>query len=263
MGLKDMLFGSGRKTKIEKLTKRVANQYAQSADRYGAMEELFKLAGQYWEKAQKHGEGSEERASLERQSDDAYVALLKRFSMNASKSIDDEEEKGWLYSRLSIVGKPLLTALERFCCEAEGIAWALRIIEDVANEAEEWKILDASLAVHPPEYERDNSAKLQLLTHIKEIDDPKVREILVNYLADPDEDVRLYCIDALIENGEEEAKASLVDQLDKGADDSVRLRTRILDGFSDLGWDLSEHAEVIRRTVDDDHGFDGKKLTRR
>ena len=35
-----MLFGAGRgKTRIEKLTRRVTNQYAQSPDRYGAMED--------------------------------------------------------------------------------------------------------------------------------------------------------------------------------------------------------------------------------
>lgn len=263
MGLKDMLFGSGRKTKVERLTKRVTNQYAQSPDRYGAMEELFKLAGQYWDKAEKLPEGSAEREELIRKSDDAYVALLKRFTMNASKSIDDEEEKGWLYNRLSIVGKPLLPALERFCCEAEGIAWALRIIEDVANEAEEWQILDAIIAKHPPEYERDTGAKLQMLTHLKEIDDPKVREHLITYLSDPDEGVRFFCIEALIENAEEEAKAALLDQLDKGAEESVRLRTRILDGLSDLGWDVSEFADIIRRTLDDEHAFDGTKVTRR
>src|SRR5262245_28301832 len=39
VGLKDMLFGSG-KSRIEKLTKRVTNQYAQAVDRYGAMEDL-------------------------------------------------------------------------------------------------------------------------------------------------------------------------------------------------------------------------------
>lgn len=263
MGLKDMFFGgSGRKTKVEKLTKRITNQFAQSPDRYGGMEDLFKLAAQNWDKAQKHPEGSSERAELETQSDDAYVGLLRRFSMNASKSIDDEEEKGWLYNRLSAVGKPLLPALKRFACEAEGIAWPLRIVEDVANESEEWEILDAVIAVHPPEYERDSSAKLQMLTHVKEIDDSRVRGILTTYLGDPDEGVRFFCIDALIENAEQEALPDLLDQLEK-AGDSVRLRTRILDGLADLGWDVSEFAAIVRKTIGDEHGFDGKVLSRR
>lgn len=247
MGLKDMLFGSGRaKTKVEKLTKRVVNQYAQSVDRYGAMEDLLKLAGQDDDKA-----------------DEAYVALLKRFTMNASKSIDDEEEKGWLYNRLSAVGKPLLPALKTFCCESESIAWALRIIEDVANETEEWEILDAVMAVHPPEYERDTGAKEQMLTHLKEIDDPRVGEILARYLEDPDENIRFFCIEALIDNAEKQSLPALIGYLEKSEGESVRLQTRILDGLSDLGWDLSAHAALIKKLVRDEHSFDGTKLSRR
>jgi HEAT repeat protein len=263
-----MLFGSGGgkgrgKTRIEKLTKRVVNQYSQSVDRYGAMEDLFKIGAQSWDKAQKLAEGSPERAELEEQSNEAYVALLMRFTMNASKSIDDEEEKGWLYKRLSAIGKPMLEPIKRFCKDAEGIAWALRIVEDVANETEEWVILDALLETHPPIYERDTSAKLQMLMHLKEIDDERVGPLLMSYLEDPDEGVRFFCIEALIDNREEQAKAALVGQLYKPDEDSVRLRSRILDGLADLGWDLSEHAAVIRKQVGDEHRFDGKHLSRR
>lgn len=259
-----MLFGSGRgKTRVEKLTRRATNQYAQSPDRYGAMEDLFKLAASSWEKAEKLEPGSPERAELERQSDDCYVALLRRFGMNASKSIDDEEEKGWLYKRLTQIGKPMLEPIKSFCRDAEGVAWALRIVEDIANETEEWEILDVLLEAHPPVYERDSSAKLQMLTHLKEIEDERVRDILIRYLDDPDENVRFFCIEALIDNAEEEAKAALVGHLDSPDEDSVRLRSRILDGLADLGWDLSDHAATIRKHVEGEHSFDGKRLTRR
>jgi HEAT repeat protein len=258
-----MLFGSG-KSRIEKLTRRVTNQYAQAVDRYGAMEDLLKLAAQTWDKAEKLPDGSPERAALERESDDAYIALLRRFTMNASKSIDDEEEKGWLYGRLSKIGKPMLTPIRRYCLEGDGsIAWALRIVEDIANEREEWELLDALLEAHPPAYERDSSAKLQMLTHLKEIDDERVRGILERYLADPDENVRFFCIEALIGNAEEQSKPALVKHLDSPEEDSVRLRSRILDGLADLGWDLSEYAPLIRKHVRDEHTFDGKKLARR
>jgi HEAT repeat protein len=259
-----MLFGAGRgKTRIEKLTRRITNQYSQSPDRYGGMEDLLKLAASSWEKAEKLPAGSPERDTLERQSDEAYVALLRRFGMNASKSIDDEEEKGWLYRRLVMIGKPMLGPIKTICRDAEGVAWALRIVEDVANEAEEWEILEVLLEVHPPVYERDPSAKLQMLTHLKEIEDERVREILIRYLGDPDENVRFFCIEALVANAEEQAKDALVGHLENAEEDSVRLRSRILDGLADLGWDLSEHANVIRKQLDDEHLFDGKRLTRR
>jgi HEAT repeat protein len=264
VGLKDLFSRSGRgKSRVDRLAKRVVNQYAQSAERYGAMEDLIKLAADSWAKAEKLDAGAPERAQLEQQCEDAYVAVLKRFTVNASKTIDDEEEKGWLYRRLTAIGKPLLPAIKRFCLEAEGIAWALRIVEDVANESEEWDLLDALIEKHPPEYERDSSNKLQMLTHLREIDDPRVRDILARYLADPDENVRFHCIEALVQNGEEESKQALVEHLDNPKEDSLRLRSRIQDGLADLGWDLSEYASIVRKHVDEDHSFDGKKLARR
>ncbi|NVB39931.1 HEAT repeat domain-containing protein [Pseudenhygromyxa sp. WMMC2535] len=266
MGLKDMFFGGGSgrgKTRAERLTKRATNQYAQSADRYGAMEDLLGLAAKTWDKALKLPEGTPERLELERSADDAYVGVLKRFTTVASKTIDDEEEKGWLYRRLTAIGKPMLGPIKRFVVEAEGVAWALRIVEDVASEEEEWEILDALLEAHPPVYERDSSPKLQTLTHLKEIDDPRVREILSRYLEDPDESVRFFCVEALVDNAEVESLDALMSQLGKAEEDSVRLRARILDGLADLGWDVSAHAEVVRKHLDDEHSFDGARVKRR
>ncbi len=270
MGLKDFFFGggsgsgkSGRKSKIDKLTKRVTNQYAQSTERYGAMEDLLKHAVDCWDKAVRLPEGGEERLALEKKADDCYVGVLKRFTVVASKAIEDEEEKGWLYRRLTAIGKPMLAPIKRFVVDAEGIAWPLRIVEDVASEEEEWEILDALLEAHPPGYERDSSPKRQMLTHLKEIDDPRVRDILARYLVDTDEDIRFFCTEAMITNGEIESLEPLIRQLDNDEEESLRLRNRVLDGLSDLGWDLSEYAAVIRKHLDDDHAFDGTKLTRR
>ncbi len=261
-----MLFGSGRgggsKGRVDKLAKRVTNQYAQSVERYDAMESLIKLAAELWTKAEKLPAGAE-RSALEAEVDEAYVALLKRFTMTASKTIDDEEEKGWLYRRLIGIGKPMLAPITKFCRESESIAWALRIVEDIANEDEEWALLDVLLDVHPVGYERDSAAKLQMLTHVKEIDDPRVGEILARYLRDPDENVRFFCIEALIENAEPSSRAPLVAVLTNPEEDSVRLRSRILDGLADLRWDVSEWAEGIRKVLDAEHRFDGKLITRK
>ncbi|EDM77629.1 hypothetical protein PPSIR1_03053 [Plesiocystis pacifica SIR-1] len=265
MGLKELFGfgggGGGRKTKVDRLTKRVTNQYAQSPDRYAAMEDLIKLGAETWEKALKLPEGSEERKALETKAEDCYIALLKRFSMVASKTIEDEEEKGWLYRRLTAIGKPMLSPIRRYVVDAEGIAWSLRIVEDVAGEAEEWEILDVLLEAHPPGYERDNRAKRQMLMHLKEIDDPRVRDLLASYLGDPEEDIRFFCTEALIENAEPESLEPLIAHLASG-EESLRLRRRILDGFADLGWDLSAHAAAVRQNLDEDHSFDGAKVHR-
>src|SRR5690606_3488738 len=187
---------------LDKHIKAVQNQYAQSADRYYAMEQLLEI-----------GEIP------------AIVGLMKRFTMNASKSIEDEEEKGWLYKRL--LGLPrdvVLPAAKEFCLHSDNIAWVLRVVEELASDAQEWEILDALLAHHKPGYERDPSAKIQLLTHVQEIDDPRVPEIFATYLDDPDEGVRFFAVEALLDFAEPRSLEPLLKRLGDPAEDSMRLR---------------------------------------
>ncbi|MFY0542355.1 HEAT repeat domain-containing protein [Nannocystis pusilla] len=242
MGLKDLFSSAGRsKSKLDKHIKTVQNQYAQSADRYYAMEQLLEMA-----------------------EIPAIVGLMKRFTMNASKSIEDEEEKGWLYKRL--LGLPLdtvLPAAKEFCLQSDNIAWVLRVVEELASKQQEWDILDALLAHHPPGYERDPSAKLQLLTHLQEIDDARVPDTLAGYLEDPDEGVRFFAVEALLDIGEPRSLGPLIARLGNPAEDSLRLRTRILTGLARLGWDVSAHRDVINKAIGNDHTFDGTHIKER
>ena len=69
----------------------------------------------------------------------------------STKSIEDEEEKGWAYRQLSGLGDKVLPAVKAFCLQSDviessgqerqsGWGWALRIVEDVADEVQEWDL---------------------------------------------------------------------------------------------------------------------------
>ncbi|MCR9163167.1 MAG: HEAT repeat domain-containing protein [Nannocystaceae bacterium] len=241
MGLKDLFSSSGRaKNRLDKWTKTATSPYTQSAERYDAMQNLIK-------------EGS----------DEALFRIFKRFTIVSTKSIEDEEEKSWAYRELAGLGAKVLPAAKRFCLESENVAWALRIIEDVADETQEWEILDALLEKHPPGYERDPAKKRQILTHLAEIDDPKVHELLAGYLEDHDEGVRYFCVEQLVDIAEEASKEPLVSRLTNPEEDSLRLRTRILDGLAELGWDVSEHKEAIAKVIGQEHALQGGKIVKR
>ncbi len=240
MGLWDIFSSADRAaSRVGKLTKTVTNPYTQSAERYTAMSGLLK-------------DGSE----------DAYMGVLKRFTMVASKSIEDEEEKGWAYRELSELGEEVLPATKRFCLEAENIAWALRIVEDVADEAQEWDILDALLEQHPPGYERDAAKKHQLLTHVAEIENDRVPGILASYLEDHDEGVRFFCVEQLIEIADESTREALLGRLGNPEEESLRLSVRLMDGLADLGWDVGGHADAIAKVIGHEHQLKGGKILR-
>lgn len=242
MGLKDLFSSSGRqKSRLDKLIKTATNPYTQSVERYSAMESLIQ-------------EGTEP----------ALVGLLRRFTIVSTKSIEDEEEKGWVYRQLRDMGAKSLPAVKTFCLEYDNVAWALRIVEDVADETQEWEILDALLERHPPGYERDPNKKKQILTHLAEIDDPKVAELLAGYVEDSDEDIRFFAVEQLLDIADEEqAKKALVDRLCNPEEDSVRLRTKVLDGLAELGWDVGEDAERIRPRIGNEHDLKDGRIIKR
>jgi hypothetical protein len=242
VGLKDLFSSSARsKSRLDKLIKTVTNPYTQSADRYHAMEQML-------------ADGSEA----------ALIGIFRRFTAVSTKSIEDEEEKGWAYRQLSSLGTKALPAAKAFCLEHDNVAWALRIIEDVADEAQEWEILDALLERHPPGYERDPKKKLQILTHLADIDDPKVAEYLVGYVDDADEGVRYFAIEQLLDIGDEaQAKRALVERLCHPDEDSMRLRTKILDGFAEHQWDVGADADRIRPRLGNEHDLRNGKVAKR
>jgi HEAT repeat protein len=241
VGLKDMFSSAGRaKSRLDKHIKVITNPYTQTVDRYAAMEALLK-------------DGSEE----------ALIGIFKRFTMVSTKSIEDEEEKGWAYRQLSGLGDKVLPAAKKFCLTHENVAWALRIVEDVANEKQEWDLLDALLEQHPPGYERDPSTKRQILVHLSEIDDPKVPGLLAGYLEDHDEGIRFYAVEQLVDIGDESTRDALVARLTNADEDSLRVRTRILDGLADLGWDISMHVDAISKVIGQEHAIKNGKIVRR
>jgi HEAT repeat protein len=242
VGIRDFFNSDSRsKSKLDKLMRAVVNQYGQSADRYHAMQQLLEIG-----------------------TVPAIVGLMRRFTMNASKSIEDEEEKGWVFRQVTGLSKDIaLPAAKEFCMQADNIAWVLRIVEELADEKQEWDILDALLARHPPTYARDPATKQQLLTHLAEIDNPRVPRILEGYLDDPDESIRFQATEALLDIADKDSLGPLVRRLAHKDEDSLRLRSRILTGLARLGWDVSAHKDLIVPNLGSEHVFDGTKVRER
>jgi len=242
VGLRDFFNSDARsKNKLDKLMRAVVNQYGQSADRYHAMQQLLDLG-----------------------TVPAIIGLMRRFTMNASKSIEDEEEKGWVFRQVTGLPKDIaLPAAKEFCLNNDNIAWVLRIVEELADEKQEWDILDALIEKHPPTYERDPATKQQLLTHLAEIDNPKVPEILARYVDDADEGVRFQVTEALLDIADPRSLEPLIRRLGNKDEESLRLRTKILTGLARLKWDVSGYKDIIVPNLGSEHVFDGTTIRER
>ncbi|MES1205601.1 MAG: HEAT repeat domain-containing protein [Pseudomonadota bacterium] len=235
MGLLDFLSKEGRdRRSLEGNVKRAVNKYAQSPDRYKAMQGL-----------------------LENGSPDAIFGAIRRFGMMYDKSIEDEQEKEWLFDALVEKGAVIIPQLERYLQAADSISWPLRLLDKVAAREHELEVVKKILERHEPGYERDPTKKIQLLNHLAGLKDAAAPALVVPYLVDMDEGVRYAAAEALIRLGAEEiAREPLIEHFISDTEESLRVRLQIADGFADKGWLVKSHRPAFDKKLPDQFTID-------
>jgi len=221
MGLLDLF---SKEKSRERNVGRVINKYAQSPDRLKAMQTLL-------------ADGSPE----------ALYGVMRRFGMMYDKTIEDEQEKDYLFESLVEKGGVVLAPLKKYLLAADSISWPLRVLDKVvATKDEVIDVLAEVMKRHEPGYERDPTKKMQLLTHLGGIKNPRVPGLVAPYLADMDGEVRYTAAEALIKQGDEAAACEpLLAVFVSDQEESKRLRIRIAEGFAELGWSIGDkRAEV-------------------
>jgi len=221
MGLLDLF---SKEKSRERNVSRVVNKYTQSPDRLKAMQTLL-------------ADGSPE----------ALYGVMRRFGMMYDKTIEDEQEKDYLFESLVEKGGVALEPLKKYLLTADSISWPLRVLDKiVATKDEVIDVLAEVMKRHEPGYERDPTKKMQLLTHLGGIKNPRVPGLVAPYLADMDGEVRYTAAEALIKQGDEAAACQpLLAVFVSDQEESKRLRIRIAEGFAELGWSIGDkRAEV-------------------
>lgn len=228
MGVFDFFSKDGRDLRArEKNVKIAVNKYKQSPDRLKALQSL-------------RDDGSPE----------ALYGLLRRFGMMYDKTIEDEQEKEWVFEVLVEKGGVVLGPLKRYLAAADSISWPLRLLEKVvATKEEQIDVIAEVLARHEPGYERDPTKKIQLISHLAGIKHARVSPLVVPYLTDMDEGVRYTAVETLLRQGDlAVTREPLLEHFVSEKEESLRLRIRIAEGFADLGWSLGDkRAEVEKR----------------
>jgi hypothetical protein len=207
---------------------RALNKFSQSGDRYRAMEALAT-------------EGSEE----------STLGLLRRFGMMYDKTIEDEQEKEWVFDTLVSKGESALPAVKRYLVSAESVSWPLRVLQKIApNKDAEVDVVAEILARHEPGYERDPTKKIQLIRHLGLMKHARVPALVLPYLEDMDEGVRFATIEALLTcKDEEAAREKMLALFVSDQEESLRLRIRIAEGFADLGWLVQGHRGGVEKKL--------------
>jgi HEAT repeat protein len=215
VGLTDFLFprGSREERALKKNKQRAVDKHAQSADRWKAMEAL-------------RDDGSP----------DAVLGLLRRFSLFYDKTIEDEQEKEWVYQTLVDMGEAVVPPLRRYMKETDTLAWALKVLEAVVKGDRFREIIRELCEQNDNTYVRDPSKKIQLLHFMGDHRDPVLAQLLVPYLEDMNEGVRFTAAEALIhQRNPEVAQAPLLDLMLSPKEESRRIKIRIAEGLAAQG----------------------------
>lgn len=238
MGLSDLFSREGRARRgLQKTIQRASDKHAQSIDRWKALEQLRDDA-----------------------SDEALVGLLRRFSFNYDKTIEDEQEKEWVFETLAGIGSKVLPALRQYMRETETLAWPLKILERVSSGDTFLETLRMLCEWNDNSYVRDPSKKIQLVHFLGEHRRAEIATMIVPYLEDIDEGVRFKSVEGLLfQLGEpsgdtatairEATLVPLIQLLANPKEESRRIKVRIVEGLAELGQRLSEHAATINQAI--------------
>jgi hypothetical protein len=231
MGVLDLFSKDGREQRArEKAIKAAINKFSQSPDRMKALQTL-------------RDDGSPE----------ALYGMLRRFGVMYDKSIEDEQEKDWVFDTLVAKGGVVLGPLKKYLQAADSISWPLRMLEKiVATKEEQIDVVQEVLERHEPGYERDPTKKIQLLNHLGGLKHARVPPLATPYLADMDEGVRYAAAETLLRQGDEAAaRLPLLDHFVSPQEDSLRIRILIADGFAERGWSVGERRADVEKLIPD------------
>ncbi len=235
MSVFDLFSKDGRAQRArDKNISRAVNKFSQSPDRMKALQSL-------------RDDGSPE----------ALYGLLRRFGMMYDKSIEDEQEKEWVFDMLLEKGPAIIEPIKKYLLAADSVSWPLRLLDRVAGKEQELEVLKAVLERHEPGYERDPTKKIQMLNHLASVKDDRVPPLIVPYLADMDEGVRYAAVEALVRHkNEEAAREPLLQHFISDGEDSLRIRLQIAEGFADLAWLVKGHRGEVEKKLPEQFQLD-------
>lgn len=218
---------------LERRISKATNKWMQGMDRMKALEEL-------------KADGSPE----------AIYGLFKRFTVVSDKSIEDEQEKDWVCETLVELGAETRAPLRRFLKNAQTISWPLRVAERILDREQLWDLVTEVLAGMEPGYERDPTRKVQILGFLGDWRDKRVTPLIAPYLEDMDETVRFAAVEGLLKQRDDAAREPLLKRLVDETEESGRIKGRILEGASDIGWTVHGFRGTVEKLLPDDFSLD-------
>lgn len=219
------IFRGSPEKQIERLRKKVKEPHGDASVRENAAARLYEMG-----------------------TEPAIRALLERFTITVSPSVQDEREKQDIYNWIVALGRTAVPPLIDFIKTERAVHWPARILQgilDPAEQAEEFERILDFMWKNPP---ASAIPKNQLIRMLGDVHSPELQKTISKFLADDDDDARLAAVHYLMEQPEEEAREPILEcYLD--SEDRPRVRMRILERFMEKGWSVRGFRPAVEESL--------------
>lgn len=200
-----------------------------------------------------HGEAATRVAAMERlaswRTPEAAAALLRRFTVQTPQASMDLEEKQYAVRLLADMGRVAVEPILAYLRKEPDVTFPVQALSRILPPEEFHGSLIEILNSLSTGYTRWPEAKAVLIGHLADEALPQVRETVVRFLEDEDDDVCIAAIDYLARNGDETMRDRLL-QVFLEAESRPRVRGRILDHFCEKEWPVKGYRKRVEEIIE-------------
>jgi HEAT repeat protein len=213
-----------------------------------------------------HGDPNTRVGAMERlaawRTPEAVTALLRRFTVQVPQATMDQDEKQYTVRLLVQAGRIAVDPILNYVKTEPEVTWPVRALREILPAEEFTALLKQVLEEMAGTYTRWPEAKAVVIEHVPEDAFPLLRETVLHFLEDEDDDVCIAAVDYLARHGDEEVRERLL-QTFLAAEARPRLRGRILDQFCEHDWQVKGYRKKMEEAIADPFYITSKGTVRR
>jgi len=221
------IFRRSPEKQIQKLRKKVKEPHGDAAVREGAAQRLFQMG-----------------------TAPAIRALLDRYTINVSPSVQDEREKAEVCSWLVRMGSEAVPPVIDFLKNERSVYWPIRALREILNEDEFVAQVEDLLRFHWENPPASALPKVQIIRSLEKLYSPELEQTVRLFLEDEDDDVRVAAVEYMLELPEETARESILETY-LNSEDRPRIQNQILMRLVENGWKVRGYRPVIEASLPD------------
>lgn len=226
MGLFDLFSGGTPADKAQKLKPKATQKYGDPATRQKALEQL-----------------------ASQRTPESVAVLMQRFTFTVDPHTTDAEEKDSVFRSIVDVGEPAVAPVKDFLFKNDAAtSWGFKVLEALVPPDQLATITCELLGHLGKTYTRDPEKKEVALHFLEGRDDPRFAPLLVPFLDDHADDVKIAALKAIAHRKVEAAREPVL-QLLTGEETARRVQTAAIAAVAEAGFTVQGFREKVEKRL--------------